>query len=160
MSISEATIDEMERDQAFGTLANAARTLVRDLAETIEEWQEASGLTVGGDPGGVEPRHVKWAHRHIAQLLREARRVLGDVESAGAVALLREIEQFFDGERGPKPAEVRLRELEEFIAARTAIGHAARAIGALASAVKSGEPFTAELQAEMDAAGAAMERAT
>jgi len=28
------------------------------LLEEIDEWKEASGLLIGGDPGGVEPKHV------------------------------------------------------------------------------------------------------
>lgn len=45
----------------------AARHL--ELLEQVDEWKAASGLEVGGDPGGVEPEHL---HRRWAELYSAA----------------------------------------------------------------------------------------
>jgi hypothetical protein len=52
--------------------AKAAEELLRDADAHIEEWQSASGLLVGGDPGGVMPRHLAAEMKRHSDLFRDA----------------------------------------------------------------------------------------
>jgi len=85
-SLCKAT--ENERDALKAELRKLREENAR-LGETVEAFQEASGLCVpaeenGGDPGGVQPRHVEEHVHALAKRVEELETLLGDAGDAEA----------------------------------------------------------------------------
>ncbi len=63
------------------------------LHDEIVEWKEATGLEVGGDPGGVEPRHLV---EHIQQMDKELDRLKREMNEAREFVQKRYLRLFHD----------------------------------------------------------------
>jgi len=88
----EHRVDSCGHDEGVIEACRELRKLREEnarLGETVEAFQEASGLCVpaeenGGDPGGVQPRHVEEHVHALAKRVEELETLLGDAGDAEA----------------------------------------------------------------------------